>query len=203
MNKNVIATIIGSAVIAGSLAACSSNDDEYYRPVAFGEKHKCYYVQTRAEAEMLKREGFCAKSDIIVIAPVYWVNMYSGYYFSAAYRNHFVPKAKRNSYKTAGIAYVKVHKTDIKKAESKAKYSNGSGNVVPGNKVNMNKLGTSKTKTCASGLLEVVVAKGSGGSSGSRGGSSGSRSGSGSGSGSGKSNSSSSGGGFGKSSKVC
>lgn len=191
MNKRVVAGLVGSAVVASLVTACSgSGDSEYYRPVAFGEKHKCYYVQSRAEAEMLKREGFCAKSDIIVIAPVYWVNMYSSYYFSAAYRNHFVPKAKRNSYKTAGIKYVNVHKADIKAAQSKAKYSDGSGNVVPGNKVNMNKLGTSKTKTCASGPLEIVVAKGTGGSSGSRSGSSGSRSGSGSG----KSNSSSSGG---------
>lgn len=180
MNKRVVAGLVGSVVVASLVTACSSQDSEYYRPVAFGEKHKCYYVQSRAEAEMLKREGFCAKSDIIVIAPIYWVNMYSGYYFSDTYRNHFVPKAKRNSYKTAGVKYVSVHKADIKAAQSKAKYSDGSGNVVPGNKVNMNKLGTSKTKTCASGPLEIVVAKGTGGSSGSRSGSGTSRSGTGS-----------------------
>ena len=214
MNKR---TALVSLVAAGAvvLTGCSGydwdNSPNCYKPSAFGEHHKCYYVKYRSEAERLKKEGFCNKSDRMVAMPNGWLMMYSPYYFSNEYRNYYVPKSKWSAYKSYGTTFTFKHSSEIKKAQSKATYTDNNGNKVKGNKVDLNKFGGgSKSKggsgvrICAAGASEQVVVAIGGGRGGSSGGFGGSRGGSRSGSGFGgsKGGSSGSSGGFGGSGKA-
>ncbi|QIN94754.1 hypothetical protein PP460_gp048 [Streptomyces phage Muntaha] len=189
MNKR---GVLVASVVAGALAltGCSGYDWEsapnYYKPKAFGEKNKCYYVKYRSEAERLKKEGFCDKNDRIVVAPNYWLLWYAPYYFSAEYRGYYVPKAKRKAYKAYGTSFTIKNNEAIRKAQEKAIYTDNKGNKVPGTKVDLNKFGGGKkssggsgVRICAAGANDMVVVAGvqarTGGTSGggSRGGSSG------------------------------
>lgn len=183
MNKR---TALASLVIgAVALTGCSADWDwdsapNYYKPKAFGEKGKCYYVKYKAEAERLKKEGFCKDNERIVVMPNTWLLMYAPYYFSPEYRNYYVPKTKRNAFKSYGTSYTIKHNEAIRQAQAKAVYTDNNGKKVNGNKVDTNKFGGGQkskggggVRICAAGAPTVVVAgvqARTGGTSGSRGG---------------------------------
>lgn len=181
MNKrgSALASVVAGAVV---LTGCGTDWDEapnYYKPAAYGENNKCYYVKYEDEAEELKEEGFCEDDDVIVVMPNYWLLMYSPYYFSPEYRNYYVPKKHRKAFKSYGTAFTIKNNEAIRKAQEKATYTDNNGNKVKGNKVDTNKFGGgqkssggSGVRICAAGASNVVVVAGRGGG-GSRSGSGG------------------------------
>jgi hypothetical protein len=197
MNKRT--ALAGLVIGAVALTGCSDFDwdsaPNYYKPKAFGENNKCYYVKYKDEAEKLVKEGFCDDNDRLVVMPNYWLLMYAPYYFSPEYRNFYVPKAKRSAYKSYGTSFTIRNNELIRKAQEKAIYTDNNGKKVDGTKVDTDKFGGGKkssggggVRICAAGAPTVVVAgvqartggtSGGGNRGGSSGGFGGSKSGSG------------------------
>ena len=173
------------AACALLLTACAENEPEEYRPAAYGENNRCYYVDDEDEVEKLYQSGDCPRSWTPFLMPIIWHQTYYPYYSSPAYYNNYVPTSKRSTYRSKSRAFGQRYSTQISTLSKTATYVSNTGKTVKGDKVSTQMFGGgsrtsgggSRTRKCSLSVVSTDVVSlpdtVTGGGGGSRGGSSG------------------------------
>jgi hypothetical protein len=206
--------VLAVLVLVLGLAACSQGGDDErevsYEPAAYGENGRCYYIEDEDEVEALKEEGRCNRSWTPLIMPIFWYSMYAPYYGSLAYRDRYVPSARRAAFASKVGGWERSYANDIRANQARGSWAGSNGTRVSGSAIDYSKAtfgsGNARSggfssggrRTCAMGAgdpivlaagEELLAARGGGGRGGGGGFGGGGRSGGGSKSGGSKSGS--------------
>jgi hypothetical protein len=115
-------------------------------PVSFGPGNTCYYVQSQAEVAGLIKQGHCPVNAVPAQAPQSWLVSYYPLYRSSWYEDNFVPQADRTAYSEYLTNFGTLNAAAISRQAPKARYVDGSGDVVSGSDVGVSGDGTSITE---------------------------------------------------------
>lgn len=155
LKRLVITAAGGVVVMAAILTACGPSTPTYYRPAAYGENGRCYYVQSPAEAMSLRAAGLCQASWVPYPMPLYWHLRYAGYYDSPAYSGVYVAPASRAAYTKAAQSFEKTNSAKIQTEQKRATWLATTGKktaTVSGSKVDYGKAGFSSGNVRSSGF---------------------------------------------------
>ena len=131
MRKFLAITAAAASIGIATLAGCGSQPVTY-APAAYGVPGHCYYVQDPAEAVALEAAGLCPNGWAPTLMPLYWHEMYYGYYDSPSYYGRFVPASHRTVYVSRQRSFGSSHATVIRATSARARYKGSNGTTVSG-----------------------------------------------------------------------
>lgn len=168
MNRNLRRALLGmliTAVMVAMVAGCGSQRREptIYRPAAFGEQNRCYFVHDKAEVQYLYDDGLCPRNWAPAPMPAYWHDRYYSYYSSPRYVTTYVPKAQRGLYQNQEKAYYGTRQGLITKAQTDTKapplYKGSNGKTVTADKIGVTKYGSGNARGAFGGGVRCSPAR--------------------------------------------
>jgi hypothetical protein len=204
MPRRAFAMSAVALMLATTVAACGSNDDDSVRPSTRGPQNNagqatCVYIDSPAECEDSgvpaerwyqaptqepPRAAAGDSAGSFLMQLFLFQMIYSRWFSSPAYVNHYVVVEHRDGYRTSRRAFDQRYAEQERTSSRQATYRTGSGKTVTGDKVDPAKFapaapknagGDRGKKLCNAFVVDNLTRPG-GGSGGGRGGSSGGRS---------------------------
>jgi hypothetical protein len=181
--KKVATLALSGALALGCLTACGGDDDTITPsargPANVSGQSTCVYIEAPeeckdsgvpverwflapAEQPAASNAGFHDDGTSSFLMQVFmWHVIYSTWFSSPAYYDHYVPASYRTVYVQHNTTFINHYSTQIKQNSGKASYRNSKGKPVPANKVNPKKFappknnGGDRGKTCNAIVLDL------------------------------------------------
>jgi len=180
-----LAAVLAAAVLGSSLlAGCGNDSDNTLTPATRGPvnvsgQSTCVYIEVPAECEdsgvpsdrwfkapdeqpPASNRGFHDDGHDDLLYQMFMFHViYSAFYSSPYYVDHYVPVTYRDGYTKRNTAFGTRYQTQIRDNRSKATYRTASGKTVPGSKVDPKRFappknaGGDRGKMCKVLVLEV------------------------------------------------